>query len=259
MLKNYLGLLAIIAVSLLLFVTVSFCTHDYEDTTLKRATFADLLLKEIETVSDSVNEADMDSINGDIATPVDTATQSILIIGDSMLEGLNKRLADYAKANGHRFNSVIWYSSTTEYWGTCDTLSVFLKRFNPTFIFISLGGNELFVKDIKEKRTKYLKNFVKQLGDIPFVWIGPPNWREDTGINEMIEQNVGRGQYFRSNGMHFDRQKDGAHPTYQSAALWFDSIARWMPEHAAHPIRLEKPADSVKGRPNSVVVLQPKH
>lgn len=259
MLRNYLGLVAILAVSLLLFMAVSFCMYDYGDTSLKRATFAESLLKEIEVFPDSINNIHINHVNENVAVPVDTAAQSILIIGDSMLEGLNKRLADYAKANGHVFNSVIWYSSTTEYWGTCDTLSVFLKRFNPTFIFISLGGNELFVKDIKEKRAKYVKNFINQLGNIPFVWIGPPNWRDDTGINEMIKENVGKGQFFLSDGMHFDRQKDGAHPTYESAALWVDSIARWMPRHAAHPIRLEKPADSVKGRPNNVVVLQPKH
>ncbi|MDE6417163.1 MAG: hypothetical protein K2K68_09095, partial [Duncaniella sp.] len=48
---------------------------------------------------------------------IDSAAQRILIIGDSMLEGLNPRLAAYAAANGHTLNSVIWYSSTTAYWG----------------------------------------------------------------------------------------------------------------------------------------------
>ncbi len=43
----------------------------------------------------------------DIVT-VDTASQNILIIGDSMLEGINPRLAAYAKENGHTLNSVIW-------------------------------------------------------------------------------------------------------------------------------------------------------
>ena len=188
--------------------------------------------------------------------PTDSASQRILIIGDSMLEGINPRLAAYADKNGHTLNSVIWYSSTTAYWGNCDTLKVFLRRFKPTFIFISLGANELFVSDIASKREHLLKNFLSQIGDIPYLWIGPPNWKKDTGINDMIERNVPRGQFFKSDGMHFDRAKDGAHPTHASAALWVDSIARWMPLHSAHPILMERP-DAEKGRPNSVTVLQP--
>lgn len=193
----------------------------------------------------------------DTPAPVDTAAQCLLIIGDSMLEGLNPRLAAYAKENGHTLNSVIWYSSTTEYWGTCDTLGVFIKRFKPTFIFISLGANELFVKDIATKRDGFVKNFLRQIGNIPYVWIGPPNWKKDTGINDLIAANVPAGRFFVTNGMKFNRQKDGAHPTHESAARWMDSIARWMPLHCDHPIRLSEPR-AAKGRPQNVVVLQPK-
>lgn len=259
--KNYFGVISLLLVALIVFVVISFCMHENHDSKFRHATFAETLLKNDKndtTNSDNENLTDTTVSLNETKIELDTATQNILIIGDSMLEGLNRRLGDYAKANGHSLNSVIWYSSTTEYWGTCDTLSVFINRFKPTFIFISLGGNELFVRDIKEKRTGFLKNILKQIGDIPFVWIGPPNWKPDTGINDMVQENVGKGNFFLSNGMHFDRQKDGAHPTYESAGLWFDSIARWMPDHASHPIRLEKPADSIKGRPQRVVVLQPK-
>ena len=207
---------------------------------------------------DSISEEKQDSTVRFVQAPIDTTSHNILIFGDSMLEGLNPRLAAYAKENGHELNSVIWYSSTSEQWGSCDTLAVFLKRFKPTFIFISLGGNELFVKDIAKKRDKWVKSLLKQIGDIPYIWIGPPNWKPDTGINDLIESNVPKGQFFLSNGMHFDRAKDGAHPTRTSAALWMDSIARWMPLHAAHPIKMNKPAENVTARPKSVVVLQPK-
>lgn len=186
----------------------------------------------------------------------DSSKQSILLIGDSMLEGLNPRMAAYARENGHTLNSVIWYSSTTVYWGNCDTLRRFIRRFNPTYIIISLGANELFVKDIAQKREGCLRYILEQIGNIPYLWIGPPNWKEDTGINDMIARNVKPGCYFRSDGMHFDRAKDGAHPTHASAALWVDSIARWMPLHSSHPILMETP-EAAKGRPASVTVLQP--
>ncbi len=189
--------------------------------------------------------------------PLDTAAQNILFIGDSMLEGLSPRLAAYAKKNGHNMNTVIWYSSTSNVWGECDTLKTFIRQFSPSYIFICLGANELFVKDIKIKRNKYVKEILSQIGDIPYLWIGPPNWKPDTGINDMISANVKPGCFFLSNGMKFDRAKDGAHPTRSSAVLWMDSIVRWMPQHCAHPIRMEIPEKNTD-RPKRVVVLQPK-
>lgn len=258
--KNYIHVWLVMTISLIIIMILSFCeAENMFGSGLRTATFKDNILAEKEfeeTACDSVS-----SINETASSDVvicDSSSQNILIIGDSMLEGLNPRLAAYAKANGHKLNSVIWYSSTSEYWGTCDTLNVFLQRFNPSYIFISLGGNELFVRDIKQKRRKFVKDFLNQIGDIPYLWIGPPNWKDDTGINELIAECVKPGCFFLSNGMKFDRQKDGAHPTHQSAALWLDSIARWMPKHSSHPILMKKPADSIKARPDHVVVLQPK-
>lgn len=174
--------------------------------------------------------------------PCDTTAKIILLIGDSMLEGIGPRLAAYAEENGHTLYTVIWYSSTTERWGKSDKMSKYIHDLKPDYIFLSLGGNELFVSDIKNKRDKYVKKILKDIGDIPFVWIGPPNWKPDTGINELIETNTKEGTFFLSNGMKFDRTKDGAHPTHASAALWVDSIVRWMPQHSRFPIKMNIPS-----------------
>ncbi len=188
--------------------------------------------------------------------PLDTASKTILFIGDSMLEGLSPRLGHYANQNGHKLYTVIWYSSTSEIWGGSGKLASYIKRINPNYIFICLGANELFVSDIAKKRDKYVKQLVNECGDIPFLWIGPPNWKKDTGINDLIASNVPAGSFFLSDGMHFDRSKDGAHPTRLSAALWMDSVARWMPLHSNHPIKMVKPVKNT-GRPIKIFVHQP--
>ncbi len=189
-------------------------------------------------------------------TVVDNKPKTILFIGDSMLEGLSPRLAAYAKENGHKLYTVIWYSSTSKIWSDASKLSYYKKQFNPDYIFICLGSNELFVKDIITKRRDCVKKIIAEIGNVPYVWIGPPNWKKDTGINQLIAQYAGQGHYFKSDGMHFDRAKDGAHPTRSSAALWMDSVARWMPKHAAHPIKLNKPK-MAKASATRVVALQP--
>lgn len=256
--KDILPVWALLTVSLLIVIVIScFDGVDLGGFRLKSSGIADRLTRVPDTAATAVaSDSSSAMMPQTFPAPLDTASQNILIIGDSMLEGLNPRLAAYADENGHKLNSVIWYSSTSKYWGTCDTLKVFLKRFKPTFIIISLGGNELFVRNIAEERDQYVKNFLSQIGDIPYLWIGPPNWKKDTGINELIAKNVKPGCFFLSDGMHFEREKDGAHPTHASAALWLDSVARWMPAHAAHPIKMKKPS-VYKSRPASVTVLQP--
>lgn len=251
--KGYLGLWLILVLSLGIFFFIS---------SLDSVNVFGVELKPSKMYSSLVCKSDSDSIIPPpqpklFPQPVDTASQSILFIGDSMLEGLYPRLAAYADENGHELRVAMWYSSTSQIWGECDTLTHFINKVKPSYIFICLGANELFVKDIAEKRDKYVKNILKQIGDIPYLWIGPPNWKPDTGINKLIAKNTKKGCFFLSDGMTFDRAKDGAHPTRQSAIVWMDSIVRWMPDSCLHPIRMNLP--KVKSsRAKRVYALQPK-
>ena len=188
--------------------------------------------------------------------PCDTASQTIMLIGDSMLEGLGPRLAAYAEHNGHTLYTVMWYSSTSEKWGKSDKLRNYIQRLKPTFIVVCLGANELLVKDIEVKREKYVKQILADIDTIPFLWIGPPNWRTDTGINRLIANSTPQGTFFLSDGMKFERAKDGAHPTRNSAAEWLDSVIRWMPANALHPIRLDVPEVS-SAKAKRIFVHQP--
>ena len=190
------------------------------------------------------------------AVPCDTASKTILFIGDSMLEGLGARLAAYADKNGHTLYSVIWYSSTSETWGRSDKLKNYIARLHPDYIFICLGANELFVRNIEDRRRSYVKKILSDIDSIPYLWIGPPNWKPDTGINRLIASEAADGGFFLSDGIMLARGKDGAHPTREAAAGWMDSIARWMPAHSFHPIRMEVP-DTAAGRARRVFVHQP--
>ncbi len=188
--------------------------------------------------------------------PVDSTAQTILFIGDSMLEGLGPRLAAYAESNGHTLYTVIWYSSTSETWGRSDKLRGYIDRLHPSYVFVCLGANELFVPDIANRRREYVEKIVADIDTLPFVWIGPPNWKPDTGINGLIAESTPRGTFFLSDGMEFARSRDGAHPTRTSAALWMDSVARWMPANCLHPI-LMAPPQTQTGRARRIFVHQP--
>ena len=264
MTKAYWGLLSILVLGLALFGTLSLWPDGVTlgDTRLATATFAQTLLENRTPTRTSVGNTTKGNVSPTPApdkpkapVPVDTTSKTILFIGDSMLEGLGPRLAAYAKHNGHTLVNIIWYSSTTEVWGRTDKLKGYINQFKPDYVFVCLGANELFVNNIKAKRQRYLDNMLAQIGSIPYVWIGPPNWKPDTGINDMLEATCAPGCFYLSNGQQFDRSKDGAHPTRASSSAWCDRVCEWVVKQSAHPIRLDRPTEAKAYA--KTIVLQP--
>lgn len=172
-----------------------------------------------------------------VAVP-DSGHLRILLFGDSMIEGISRRLADYASQADYDLSSVIWYSSSTKLWSETDTLQYFLDRVKPDYIMLCLGSNELFVRDLA-KREAYIANLLSRISGKPFIWISPPNWKPDTGINDLIINAVGRDRYFDSRSLVLERGSDHAHPTREAARYWADTIASWLSSSAPrHPLAL---------------------
>lgn len=202
--------------------------------------------KTSETSMTSETSKTSDSITASLPSLPDSSTQRILFFGDSMVEGLLRRMNCYAYANGHTITNVVWYSSTTEIWAKTDTLRYFINKVKPTFAMISIGANEQFLKDAGSREPR-IRQILKALGDTPFVWIGVPAWKEDTGINDLTQRVVGKSRYFDSRGLTLMRGRDHMHPTFSAACEWMDSVAVWMASpKTAHPIRMDKPTDGEK-------------
>lgn len=241
--SNYTGLWLLIALSLIIFLLLSFSDYEFRigSWSPKKAPFAETLTS---VPLDSIIKADSGvEVEEPIKAETDSLPKSILIFGDSMTYNLALRLAQYAKQNGHQIHAVNWDSSNTRTWAQCDTLTNFIKRYDVDFVFVSLGSNELYIKN-PEKRLPDIKRILEMIDTIPYVWIGPPNWEKDSGLNDMLEKVCRRGAYFRTDGMELARKKDHIHPTREASALWIDSIMRWIPS-SAHPILCDYPADSI--------------
>ena len=176
-------------------------------------------------------------------TFLDTTVQRILFLGDSMAEGLVRRMADYAQENGHHLVRVIWYNSTTKIWASSDTLQYFIHKYQPTFFMVCMGGNEQFVKDLST-REAYIQKIIGSFENKPFIWIGVPSWKENTGFNQMIRKCVGENRFYDSTNLSLKRGTDRIHPTFTAASQWMDSIAFWMQSnYVQHPIKMQKPTD----------------
>lgn len=187
---------------------------------------------------------------------VDTAKQNFLLIGDSMLEGLGTRMNDYCVQNGHQMHQVIWYSSSTLWYGNCDTIRYYVNKYQPTYVVLVIGSMELFIRNIQASRKQYVQNILEQLGGAKYIWVGPPNWTDDTGINDLLSSSVDEGTFFLSKNLSFDRSSDGVHPTRASASRWMDSIAVFMMNKCAHKVQMKFPLIKAKRNP-STVLLQP--
>ena len=177
----------------------------------------------------------------------DTARQRVLLIGDSMIEELTFGFSNYAHANNHILETVIWYGSSTEQWARTDTLSNFIRQFQPTYIVVCLGSNELFLKH-PEQRAASIQHLVQSMRDIPFVWLCPPRWKQDTGICNVILDAVGKERFFDSTRLQLSRKRDLRHPNRKGADLWMDAVAKWLSsDETAHPIALDvQPTKNVK-------------
>ncbi len=242
----------------LLFAAYSFSNFDIKiyGVNLKKTELKSFLMNRdtIETLKINNLSHLSDTIDQKHEIVNDTTAQRILLIGDSMLEGLMLRLRDYTSFNGHDMKSVIWYSSQTYWFGSSDTLKYFINQYKPTYVMLVIGANELFVADIKNKRNKYVQRIIKQLDTIPYIWVGPPNWKDDTGINDLILSNAGKFRYFPSKDLTYKRTKDGAHPTHESAVVWMDSIASFIINKSDYRIKLNFPDKRYKVSPNATLI-----
>jgi hypothetical protein len=252
--KRYFGLWSLLTVALAAFIAYSCSEQNLSigDLTLKKASFANALIKEQELSSKYDISSDTIPLISKVET--DSASQSILLIGDSMTLNIALRMEQYAKQNGHIFHAVNWDSSNTKIWAESDTLQYYMSLYKPTFIFISLGSNEVYFKN-PESRLPYINKILSKIGNIPYVWIGPPNWNEDTGINDVITNATQKGCFFLSEGIKLARKGDHIHPTRTASAIWVDTLARWLPK-SAHPILMDPPTDSISNTSKHIVILK---
>jgi len=177
----------------------------------------------------------------------DSTKHRILLIGDSEAGGLRYPLNDYCLANGHKFVACVeWYSATVFNFAKADTITQIIRKYKPTYIFIVMGLNELFARDLKA-RSSAAKLLAKKLEGIPYTWIGPANWAEDNGINDVFAKAADPGTFYPTKTLELPRADDGRHPNNKGYRIWMDSLATWITHTAKWRIPMNPP--SKRARP----------
>jgi hypothetical protein len=102
-----------------------------------------------------------------------------------------------------------------------------------------------------------VRTLLRRVGARPLLWIGPPNWREDTGINAMLARVLGARRFFSSAALDLPRKSDGIHPNAAGGATWADAFVRWVGEESARPIALATPTRAAPKVPATRVYPPP--
>ena len=150
--------------------------------------------------------------------------KTVVHMGDSMVGGgLCKALAPKFKAEGTRFIRDVWESASIMAFEQSDRVPMLMKRWNPDLVLITLGANDVF-NDHPEYMAKHIEGIVKKVGKRDCIWIGPPLWKQDKGLVEVIRDHAAPCRFYDSQHLVLQRAGDGIHPTEKGGEVWADAF-----------------------------------
>lgn len=159
----------------------------------------------------------------------------ILVIGDSFANGMAPHFQALASEEGLPLMGGAINGTRIDQWLNSAWLQEKLATFEPTHVFISLGGNDAYSQlspeDVGEN-TAELVELVQASGAHP-IWIGvPPMPAVHLGnpINPETLMTVKRAApfYFDASDLDIPRSPDGLHPTAAGYAGWAGTFWSWI-------------------------------
>lgn len=203
------------------------------DTLATKKTIVFPEVDQIASLQDSIAKSDLAKSNA--------SGERVLIMGDSETGGLCYQLNDYCVENGHKLvASIIWNSATILNLAYSDTIAKTIIKYKPTYVFIVVGLNEMYAKDL-DNRRKAAQILAKKISGIPYTWIGPANYREDYGINMVFKESAELGTFYLTKNLNLPKGQDKRHPSKDGYRIWMDSVASWIHSRAKYKISMAAP------------------
>jgi acyl-CoA thioesterase-1 len=160
---------------------------------------------------------------GDAGTVLPSlAGKTVLHVGDSMVGGtwgLTKALEQRFCAEGAKFIRDYKVSESIISYDHSPKLKALIDKHRPDIVIITLGTNDVFVP-YPASMAGNVQNIVKRVGARACYWMGPPTWKPDTGIVNVLKDNVAPCKFFDSSNLKLQRAGDGIHPTDRGGADW---------------------------------------
>lgn len=150
----------------------------------------------------------------------------VLHTGDSMVgfyAGLEKALGPHFEALGSKYVQDAVTSASLVSFDKSDHFEKMLERTNPDLVILTLGANDVFIPS-PARLAKNVQSIVKKMEGRRCFWMGPPLWKKDTGVVDVIRQNCAPCVFYDSSQLKLDRLADGIHPNEKGAREWADAF-----------------------------------
>jgi lysophospholipase L1-like esterase len=154
--------------------------------------------------------------------PAPLTGKTILHVGDSMVGGnwgLTRALEGRFTAEGAKFVRDYKVSESIISYDKSPKLKELLAKHKPDIVIITLGTNDVFVP-YPASMANNVQSIVKRIGSRECYWMGPPTWKPDTGIVQVIKDNAAPCKFFDGTSLKLERGHDGIHPTDKGGAEW---------------------------------------
>ncbi|MDB4933200.1 MAG: hypothetical protein JWP87_172 [Labilithrix sp.] len=172
----------------------------------------------------AVEEADAGVASA--TAPPSLTGKTVLHVGDSMVGGnlgLTRALEQRFSAEGAKFVRDFKVSESIVSYDHSPKLKSLVEKHRPDIVIITLGTNDVFVP-YPASMAANVQNIVKRVGARECYWMGPPTWKPDTGIVQVLKDNVAPCKFFDSSSLKLQRAGDGIHPTDRGGADWATSF-----------------------------------
>ncbi len=151
-----------------------------------------------------------------------TSQLKVLVLGDSMGEGIAYGLSQLKKRYPIRYKSFAKASTTTFYWNSELLKNKEIENFAPDIVLIALGTNEWNgVGSATKLRILKIYNKLESMG-LKSVWVTPPVC-DANKFYEMVYDVYGNHTY-DSRMINLPRGPDKIHPTMKGYITWADDI-----------------------------------
>jgi acyl-CoA thioesterase-1 len=144
--------------------------------------------------------------------------------GDSMVGGgLCKALSPKFQAEGTKFVRDVWEAASLPMFAESDRLPKLMKKYDPDLVLISLGANDILTVH-PEYFAQHIEAIVRKVGNRDCYWIGPPPWKGEHGLIDVMREHSSPCKFFDSAPLVLERRPDGIHPTEKGGVIWADAL-----------------------------------
>ncbi len=156
------------------------------------------------------------------AGPDIPAPKVVLHTGDSMVgfyAGLEKGLGPYYEAMGSKYVQDATTNAAIASFDHGEHFAKMLATHNPDLVLITLGANDVFLP-APQRVARNVASIAKKTAGRKCFWIGPPVWKKDTGVVDVIRENCAPCIFYDSSSLKLERRADGIHPDDKGGETW---------------------------------------